>query len=719
MAEPRRNLNIPMYDVRDAPGGTILDDDVIDVEVVDATSLGERLRARARGGAESVAASVRNVRLNGAWDSFFTAPADERRFARGSADSRARARQAGRDRRRDDEQRRRDDEATQRQQSAERARLEREARMDPIARLRLSTARAGEAYMESLRASGILEQNQSPADQRQQLSGLHQVYASMMVLQCVGPLKQGLSGQNIVATLGMAASMWAMSPDFRAQLGSFVDGIGPAIREKIDRQEAKKDDKARSRFDKLASKGKEEKLGGRWRRRLERIEFAERGHRLPFTAESAAMTEVALAEAAYADMRRPGADASAVNDRYVSALANLYGFAEADGIAPEQVSRAMRVVVGQRLEREPGLASVFNELGHGRFAKSEPREVYDAVTMEPRLVWTGDFVDGFEGKTISSGSFSVRPKMSPDEHMTAVTEILATEMAATSTAAEMNDVLTQYVVAASAGEYPDVVDELSDTDARRRFGKARTMFSSMKDDGLSAEQQHFAYSSAYVDAVEMMQLFKPDLAASWVAQYGENWQEKVAEDIARFKNMGANAARGSGAAAPENFEHFTASSGSSGAAPTAEDIVDAEVVDDDRRGRPTRPAPQGAERTRPSSAPRRPARRGRLEQPVYEGDLLPADEVGSDDDIIDVEIANLDSIGPGRGRAALLPAAGALQPSGPEVESEADSARRRMAVAKIRRARVNQHYNEVQTGSIMGIGKDDAAPLQDVDFELG
>jgi hypothetical protein len=39
--------------------------------------------------------------------------------------------------------------------------------------------------------------------------------------------------------------------------------------------------------------------------------------------------------------------------------------------------------------------------------------------------------------------------------------------------------------------------------------------------------------------------------------------------------------------------------------------------------------------------------------------------------------------------------------------------------ARVRRARVNQHYNEVETGGITGIGSDDAAPLQDVDFELG
>lgn len=32
---------------------------------------------------------------------------------------------------------------------------------------------------------------------------------------------------------------------------------------------------------------------------------------------------------------------------------------------------------------------------------------------------------------------------------------------------------------------------------------------------------------------------------------------------------------------------------------------------------------------------------------------------------------------------------------------------------------MNQHYNEIETGSITGIGRDDATPLQDSGFELG
>jgi hypothetical protein len=114
-----------------------------------------------------------------------------------------------------------------------------------------------------------------------------------------------------------------------------------------------------------------------------------------------------------------------------------------------------------------------------------------------------------------------------------------------------------------------------------------------------------------------------------------------------------------------------------------------------------------------------------LDIPSYEAGSparLTADttEVGTDDDG-QKEVAARDSAGmteislaesadeylrrPDADRAAVLDAEENLNPNS--------------SLARVRRARVNQHYNEVETGGITGIGSDDAAPLQDVDFELG
>lgn len=707
MTGQKRTLNIPMYDIRESTDATGVDDeDVIDADTMDLDpTVGERLRAFARGGAESVSEAVRNVRLNGVRDSLFTQRTDARRAREGSVDAGAHQRFAGREQRSRDEQARKEQRAAEREATRERARLEREASSDPLTRLRLDTAQAGERYMLSLRQSGLLGSDQTRESQRRELSGLHQVYASMMVLQCVRPLQQGLSGQNIVSTLGMAASMWALSPDFRTQVGSFVGKIGDAIQEKIDSKGKAEDERARQHLEKLRAAGKADQLSSKWRKRLDKIAYAERGHRLPFTAQSAAMTEVALAEAAYEDERKPGADVDAIRSRHREALGVLYGYVEQDGIDPEDVSRSMRVIIGQRMEREPELASVFGELGHGRFVKTPPREVYVQGTGEVMTVWTGDFVDVQSGRTVSSGSFSPRAKMGIDEHRTATAGSLFGELRHARTPEQMNDALTQFMVAASVHEFPGVVDQISDPQARSRFAKARTMFTSMEADGLSEHEQHFAYSAAFVDAVEVAQVAMPELAQAWVGQYGEDWKDRVSEEIWRYRKMGA-AATESPSPEPETVFHATPS------AQRAEDIVDADVVFDAEDPVEDR-APRGdryddsasADQTRSN---RSSARHRRLEEPVYEGELL--DDDGSLDEL-ELDAESLSEVGPASARKAILAAA--------ESTTEHADQTSRSAAGKIRRARVNQHYNEVETGGITGFGSDEAQPLQDVDYQLG
>ncbi|WP_143736591.1 hypothetical protein [Plantibacter flavus] len=438
------------------------------------------------------------------------------------------------------------------------------------------------------------------------------------------------------------------------------------------------------------------------------------------------MTEVALAEAAYADMRRPGVDPSSVRDRYDSALSALYEYVDDDGIRREDVSRSMRVIVGQRVAREPQLASVFSELGHGRFAKSEPREVFLEGGVERATVWTGDFVDSYEGRTISSGSFRLRPPASISEHRVLIAETLAAEMATATSVGELNDALSQYVVASSASKYPDVVDQLEDPATRTRFSKARTMFASMSDDGLSGEEQRFAYTAAYVDAVETTHRLNPEMGAQWAAQYGENWREDVAEAIRRYNDLGAQAASGSGTnGAPQAARATPRSPGPS------------------TSGAPRRPSarPAGAAGTRQDPSPERARTRGAVEEMVYAGDVEDALPV---DGIIDGElVGDIGQLGAGANRRAITSAP--ERAAGRELDVAGSASAQQQAqeaitggagkvssaaaydqtvaltgtASRVRRALVNQHYNEVETGGFTGLGRDDATPLQDVDFNLG
>lgn len=708
MAAKQRTLNIPIHDAKVAPDGMSLED-VIDAEVVsDGPSIGQRIRSGVNAGAREVGETLldaaRTVRENGLRDTLLTAPVDALREEFGVTDARAQERQRGRERRAEEAATHRAQRADQAQSRASRERVQRESVSDPLAKLKYDTILAGERYMESLRKSGILGAGENKASQRKKLTGMHEIYASMMVLQCVQPLKEGVSTNSILNTLGMGASMWLLSPNFRNQIGVFTDQIGDSIRNKIADKGAKKDAKAQRAFDKLDAKGKGDQLAGRWRRRLDKIEFAERGHRVPFTTESAAMTEIALAEAAYADMRRPGADVEGIHLRYTAARSSLYDLVNEDGLEPESVSKAMRVMVGQRMKREPSIANVFGELGHGRFTRSEPREVYLEGGTQTAVVWTGDFVDSFESRTISSGSFSLRPKMNTDEHRVLASETLQAELFSATTAAEMDEVLSHFAVGAAVQQYPDVVDDVADPKMRARLAKTRTMFASMQDDGLSSHDQHFAYSTAYIDAVEAIQQMRPDLGAEWMAQYDGDWRERVAERVAEFNDMGAAAAREQAPApkAPRG-RRYTAKAPAAEPAPGSRaDIVDADIVDDETVDE----TPAGREAKRRSSAA--------IEDTVHEGELLDMNERHGSSEI-DGEVAGGSQLEAGTARRALTGGANSAAARAARAVSDAGHSTAR----KITRARVNQHYNEVDTGRVTGFGSDEAKPLQDVDFTLG
>jgi hypothetical protein len=671
MADQKRKLNIPMYETSTSEG-IEPEGDAIDAEVIeDAPTLGDRMKARLKREAQAAADAARNSRTNGVKDTLFTKPKDARREARGQDDEGVRSRQEGRARRAGDEQLRKDQQADAKASQGARVKLGEDAKIDPLAKLKLDTLRAGEAYVLSLRKSGILAPGETKQTQRRQLSGMHQVYASMMVLQCVQPLQQGLNRQNVASVLGMGASMWLLSPNFRNQVGTFADQMGGVIREKINSRGLKKDHMAQEKLAELTGKGKGDLLADKWQRRLDNIEHAKRGHRLPFTAQSAAMTEIALAESAYADLRRPGADTAGVNDRYESALSALYDYVDADGLDREDVSRSMRVMVGQRLAKDPSVANVFSELGHGRFTKGPPREVYLEGGVESTTVWTGDFVDSYENRTVSSGSFKMRPPVGVDQHRALISETLSAEMVSATSVGELNDVLSQYVVASSVGRYPDVSDLLEDPNTRRRFGKAGTMFNSMSADGLSAEDQQFAYSAAYVDAVEVVQRLNPELGNKWIAEHGDQWRDKVAESMKAYNDLGAEAERAKAA----------------------------------RSGK----AGKSGQRGRPAGDPR-PGQRFRASA---DGDVRDEDPFGyasSGEDIVDADVVDDFSADEDLVDHARSQSSKADYEQSVELHSTA---------SRVRRARVNQHYNDVETGGVTGIGSDDAEPLQDVDFQLG
>lgn len=448
---------------------------------------------------------------------------------------------------------------------------------DPLAQLRLDTEAANATYMKSLAQSRILHKSVSKPERKTQMSELHQTYASMMVVQCMQPLRNGASAESVMSVIGMGASMWLLSPNFREQVGNSASDMMDAISHRLDkrvRTEAKIMKQGNKAEEKLAN-GKPFLRAKTWQKRLDKMQHAQRGYREPFTAQSAAMTEVGLAEAAYAEMRRPNADVESIQTNHEEALSALYNYAAEDGIERSEISDQMRVIVGQRIERDPQVASVFNELGHGLYVKSKPREVIIAGTTQKVMAWTGDYDQAFAGNKITGGSFSVRPPMTPTEHRARVAQTMSGELASAKSLDELNTVLSNYMVGASTGKYPEAVDLIEDPVAQGQMGRARSMFVSMQGDGLSEEETRFAYSAGYIDAMALAGRSNPDLAAAWAEKYGENWKATVAEDIRKFQDAGEQAQT-------SRFEQSYDTTPSSEYAATEEDIVDAEVIVDEQ-----------------------------------------------------------------------------------------------------------------------------------------
>ena len=654
----KRKLNIPIYETRTSVHGEHDGEDIVDAEVIeDGPTVAQRAASAAKAAGQKAKEQATNARVHGVRDSVRQG-ADRISDRLGGPRTRRGQQQRAR---RDDAREGRNQREEQRRQAAAQAkeqrrqfREEQQSRLTPEGKLRMDVRDAGNDFMTSLRRSGIVEPGQTRPQQAKKLIGMHQIYASMMVLQCVEPLKQGLNGVNLVNVLGMGASMWMLSPNFRTQLGSFAGNIGNVLSERANKRSEKFDAKAEQKHNKLASKGHEERLRGKWQKRMDRMEFEKRGHRLPFTAESAAMAEVALAESAYEGMRRPGADVQAVKDQYDSAISVLYGYVADDGLESADVSRAMRTIVGKRMEHDPGMASVFQGLGHGRFTKG-PNRVVDG-----KEVWTGDFVDSGRHEVVG-GSFSLRPVMDVEDHRIAMSQAMLADLEAVKDLAELNDALSQYMVGSAVNEEPRIADFAEDAGTAQRLGRSRTMFSSMEADGLSEDQRHFAYTAAYIDAVETAQRINPELGRQWAAAYGDHWQTDVAQKMQHYRDMGAQARREEGMGPREPRPGHPAGWGEEGyegpyANPDHEDIVDAEVVEDD------------------------------FDEPVSDSERWQYD-------------SDLGNQRPGSARST-------------DVELHS-------TVKKIRSARVNQHYNEIETGSITGIGRDDATPLQDPGFELG
>ncbi|WP_017544021.1 hypothetical protein [Nocardiopsis prasina] len=356
---------------------------------------------------------------------------------------------------------------------------------DPLTELRQRRQREQERFVEDVRASRITAPGQTPQDQHMMLNNLHQRHVSTMVDLCLRPLRNKVTPKRVIATVGVAAAMWMLSPRFRSHVGEQAARVADALG-------VGRGGRAQTAPAPFTPDGP---LGANgsppWGRNEQPREASndsgqgprsnEQSDREPYTEESAALAHVGIAQNAYDEMRRPGADQDLIRQNYRSALDGLYRSAEADGLSREAIRGNMRAVVGQMIERDPSKASVFSGFAHGG----------DPGTSGPS-----------GGEMTTDEAFTVREPMNAAEHRAAAARTMHEDLSNAHGLAEFDEVVKQYYVGSFTREHPDLAKEGRDPAERARLKRSQSMFASMSDDGLSIDEQGKLHRQALVETLQ-------------------------------------------------------------------------------------------------------------------------------------------------------------------------------------------------------------------------
>ncbi|MEW1548347.1 hypothetical protein [Streptomyces tsukubensis] len=417
---------------------------------------------------------------------------------------------------------------------------------EQLLKLRAETRLAGEKYMAALRDSKLLVPGFNDEERTQDLGVMHHVYMQMMMQSCLKPLSRGVNANSIIQAVGMVMTMRMLAPDFRKEMDSYLQPLRDKIQERIDtrtrgmiasaesgiahRQRIFRDvpsDVRRGRL--VGSTDPRDHLTAKWRKRFDAMQHRERGHREMFTPDSAAMTEVALMENAFWKMREPGTDAGLIRDSYWAMRKRLHEQMKEDGLDRQEIVQRARRIIGERMEYEPELRTMFNGVAHGRIVKAPAHEERIAGSDRVRTVWSGEFDDHLGRPLPADGMFTLRRPMDADAHQVQLAETMKTSLLDAMARGDQEGYggnMLGYLVGFAARKQGLDTSGLPDM-LQRRLDQSEVMIASMDIDGLPPEEQQRVYSNAYVDAMEAVNEKYPDLEAELKRSLGENWQQTL------------------------------------------------------------------------------------------------------------------------------------------------------------------------------------------------
>ncbi|MGW0896938.1 hypothetical protein ACWD0G_08055 [Streptomyces goshikiensis] len=417
---------------------------------------------------------------------------------------------------------------------------------EQLLKLRAETRLAGEKYMASLRDSKLLVPGFNDEERAQDLGVMHHVYMQMMMQSCLKPLSRGVNANSIIQAVGMVMTMRMLAPDFKTEMDSYLQPLKDKVQERIDtrtrgmvasaesgithRQRIFKDMPSDARRERLiGSTDPRDHLTKKWRKRFDAMQHRERGHREMFTPDSAAMTEVALMENAFWKMREPRADAGLIRESYRAMRKRLHEQMSEDGLERQEVVQRARMIIGERMEYEPELRTMFNGVAHGRIVKAPAHDERIAGSDRVRTVWSGELDNQLGQRLPEDAMFTLRWPMEADAHQIQLAETMKTSLLDALGRGDQEGYrgnMLGYLVGFAAQKQGLDTSGLPDM-LQHRLDQSEVMIASMDIDGLPPEEQQRVYSNAYVDALEAVNEKYPDLEAELTRSLGENWQQTL------------------------------------------------------------------------------------------------------------------------------------------------------------------------------------------------
>lgn len=391
-------------------------------------------------------------------------------------------------------------------------------------------------FMKSLRDSNIVVPGYGKDQQVREFNVMRKVHTRMMMQMCMTPLQRGVSVSSVVQSATTMTALMVLSPDFRAEVGEKAGEVRDYVRDRADARTRKRADKARhhaaeglpNRYGQFSSDYRDH-VSRRQLKRIDALERRDRGNRDMFTPDTAAMTEVGLMDSAYWRMREPDANVDEVLTSYRSMRDLLHQQMADDGLDQADVMTRARIIIGQRMETEPEVRTMFNGMAHGRVQKSAPRTIRLPNSQETVQAWTGEFEDHLGQPLPDDGIFVLRKPQEVDEHQVRLARTMTRSITDSLTRGDAEALqmdLYCYPVVFAAQQKGLSVEDLPEA-MQHRAAQTQTMIATMGIDGLSAEQQREAFSNAYVDAINEVMEDVPDFQQRVEATLGHSWDQTL------------------------------------------------------------------------------------------------------------------------------------------------------------------------------------------------